>query len=110
MATHGKYDIGDIVFSRELLVNDGGVPGLAEDAVLAMPGRRGVVVNHGHVEAAPEQTIYLVRFEGEAGALGDLGPPVGCLPEELTQDEAWAGACQPGGTGAEQDGEAGGVG
>ena len=92
MATHERYDIGDIVFSRELLLNDGGVPGLAEDAVLALPGRRGVVVKHGHVEATPEQTIYLVRFEGEAGALSDLGPPVGCLPEELTQDEAWARA------------------
>ena len=106
MAAQEQYDIGDIVFSRELLVNDGGVPGLAEDAVLAMPGWRGVVVNHGHVEAAPDQAIYLVRFEGEAGALGDLGPPVGCLPEELTQDEAWAAACQPAGA----CGEAGGVG
>lgn len=86
--TAGKqYDIGDIVFSRELLVNDGGIPELAADAVLATPGRRGVVVNHGHVEASPGQGIYLVRFEG---ANGDLGPPVGCLPEELTQDEVWA--------------------
>ena len=110
MATQEQYDIGDIVFSRELLVNDGGVPGLAEDAVLALPGRRGVVVHHGHVEAAPEQTIYLVRFEGEGGALSDLGPPVGCLPEELTQDEAWAGTCQPGGPAGEPGGEAGGVG
>jgi nitrogen fixation protein NifZ len=90
MATHQPYDIGEIVFSRELLVNDGGIPDLAADAVLATPGRRGVVVNHGHVEATPDQAIYLVRFEGEFGALSDLGPPVGCLPEELTQDEAWA--------------------
>ena len=52
-----------------------------------LPGRRGVVVNFGHVEADLEQEIYLVRFE-DAG--GTLGPPVGCLPEELTQDEAWA--------------------
>ncbi len=28
-----------------------------------------------------------MRFESEGG---DLGPPVGCLPKELTQDEAWA--------------------
>jgi nitrogen fixation protein NifZ len=90
MTTNEIYEIGDIVFSRELLVNDGGIPDLAEDAVLAIPGRRGVVVNHGHVEAELDQAIYLVRFEGDSGALSDLGPPVGCLPEELTQDEAWA--------------------
>ena len=90
MAAREQYGIGDIVFSRELLVNDGGIPDLADDAVLASPGRRGVVVNRGHVEAEPEQEIYLVRFEGEAGGQSDLGPPVGCLPEELTQDEVWA--------------------
>lgn len=90
MATREQYEIGEIVFSRELLINDGGIPGLAADAVLATPGRRGVVVNHGHVETDPEQAIYLVRFEGEGGALSELGPPVGCVPEELTQDEGWA--------------------
>ncbi|WP_310448631.1 nitrogen fixation protein NifZ [Sulfuritalea sp.] len=92
MPTHEAYEIGEIVFSRELLVNDGGIPDVAADAVLATPGRRGVVVNHGHVEADPDQAIYLVRFEGEGGALSELGPPVGCLPAELTQDEAWAKA------------------
>ena len=84
------YGIGEIVFSRELLVNDGGIPDVAEGAVLATPGRRGVVVNVGHAELDPGQAIYLVRFEGESGAQDDLGPPVGCLPEELTQDEDWA--------------------
>jgi nitrogen fixation protein NifZ len=92
MMEQGEYQIGDIVFSRELLVNDGGIPGLAENAVLATPGRRGVVVNHGHAAVDPAQEIYLVRFEGEAGAAGDLGPPVGCLPDELTQDETRASA------------------
>jgi nitrogen fixation protein NifZ len=51
-----------------------------------------VVVNHGHAAVDPAQEIYLVRFEGEAGAAGDLGPPVGCLPDELTQDETRASA------------------
>ena len=51
------YEIGQIVFSRELLVNDGGIPEVAADAVLAIPGRRGVVVNFGHVEADLEQEI-----------------------------------------------------
>ena len=89
MSTPEAYEIGQIVFSRDLLVNDGGIPEIAADAVLALPGRRGVVVNFGHVEADLEQEIYLVRFEDAAGI---LGPPVGCLPEELTQDEAWAKA------------------
>lgn len=90
MSVDEAYGIGEIVFCRELLINDGGIPGIAADAVLATPGRRGVVVNAGHAEFDPQQAIYLVRFEGESGALGELGPPVGCLPEELTQDEAWA--------------------
>jgi len=77
-----EYQLGDIVFAREAIHNDGGIPGVAEDALLASPGGRGVVVNSGHVEAMPEQAVYLVRFEA---ADGILGPPVGCLPEELTQ-------------------------
>lgn len=89
MVPREQYDIGEIVFSRELLVNDGGLPGVAEEAVLAVPGGRGVVVNFGHVQVDPDQEIYLVRFED---AEGTLGPPVGCLPEELTQDETWAAA------------------
>ncbi len=83
MAARGRYDIGDLVWSATGITNDGGIPGVAPDALLAGPGTRGVVVNRGHVEAEPEQEIYLVRFEDDAG---NLGPPVGCLPEELTQD------------------------
>lgn len=97
MPTPDAYEIGEIVFCRELLINDGGIPDIAADAVLATPGRRGVVVNAGHLELDQEQAIYLVRFEGEEGALGVLGPPVGCLPEELTQDEVWARAAAAGG-------------
>ena len=82
-----QYEIGDVIYARETMANDGGIPDIAPDAVLATPGRRGVVVNFGHAEASPEMEIYLVRFEN---AQGDLGPPVGCLPEELTQDEAEA--------------------
>lgn len=89
MPAREAYAIGEIVYCRELLINDGGIPDVAADAVLATPGRRGVVVNAGHAEADPGQAIYLVRFEGDEGG---LGPPVGCLPEELTQDEAWAKA------------------
>lgn len=88
MSAEFAFGLGDIVFAREPIYNDGGVPDLEAEALLAAPGGRGVVVNSGHVEAAPEQAIYLVRFED---ADGMLGPPVGCLPEELTQDEAEAG-------------------
>lgn len=75
-----ELEIGDMVYADATIVNDGGIPELAEDAVLAEPGTRGVIVNTGYVEEQPEQLIYLVRFED---ANGDLGPPTGCLPEEL---------------------------
>lgn len=77
------FNVGDIVFARETLQNDGGIPEIAEDAILAQPGTRGVVVQHGYLEADEREELYLVRFEDAAG---ELGPPVGCLPEELTQN------------------------
>ena len=84
MSTDVQYEIGDMVFSVEDLFNDGGLPGVAENGLIAAAGARGVVVQFGHVEADLDQEIYLVRFEGADGV---LGPPVGCLPEELTQRE-----------------------
>lgn len=84
-----EYGVGDIVFSRVAIENDGCIPGVAADALLARPGVRGVVVNFGHAELDENEEIYLVRFEDGAG---ELGPPVGCLPEELTQDEVEAKA------------------
>lgn len=81
-----EYAMGDIVFAREDILNEeeSAIPGLAPNALLAPAGRRGVVVSYGHAEADPRQSIYLVRFE-QGG--GEMGPPIGCLPEELTQDE-----------------------
>jgi nitrogen fixation protein NifZ len=84
-----EYGVGDIVFSRIAIENDGCIPEVAPDALLAAPGVRGVVVNFGHAELDEQAEIYLVRFEDPRG---ELGPPVGCLPEELTQDEAEASA------------------
>ena len=84
-----QYQLGDVVYCREDLFNDGGLPGVEEGALIAAAGTRGVVVQFGHVEAAPDEQIYLVRFEGEGK---DLGIPVGVLPEELTQDDAEAAA------------------
>jgi len=85
-------NIGDVVFAQEVIQNDGGVPDQPEDAVFARPGSRGVVVQIGAAAADMRQEIILVRFEDEAGV---LGPPIGCLPEELTQDEVTAGAAAP---------------
>lgn len=79
-----QYDIGDMVFPLEPIYNDGFIPELPEDALMAPPGTTGVVVMFGYAEADPQQEIYLVRFEGDDGT---LGPPVGCLIDELTQDE-----------------------
>lgn len=73
---------GEIVFAAEAIYNDGSLPALAPGALLAAAGTRGVVVKTGHVEAAPEVEIVVVRFEG-ADAV--LGPPVGCFADELTQ-------------------------
>ncbi len=84
-----EFGVGDIVFSRIAIENDGCIPGIEADALIAAPGVRGVVVNFGHAELDEREEIYLVRFEDGAG---DLGPPVGCLPEELTQDEVEARA------------------
>ncbi len=74
---------GDMVFAAATIVNDGGIPELPADAVLAQPGRRGMLVNIGHLEEQPQREIFLVKFEDGSG---ELGPPVGCWPEELTDD------------------------
>lgn len=62
------------------------MPGIEEeDGLIAPAGMRGMVIQYGRAEADETQHVYLVRFEnGPDGALGD---PVGCLPEELTQEE-----------------------
>ena len=80
------FDIGDLVFAAEDIINDGGMPGCEESGLIAPAGTRGVVVHYGHAELDPSKEIYLVRFE--SGAEGELGNPVGCLPEELSQPEA----------------------
>lgn len=79
-----SYQMGDIVFCREAVLNDGGFPGVAADAELAAAGSRGVVVQVGYSEFDDQLALYLVRFEDAAG---ELGPPIGCYPDELTQDQ-----------------------
>ncbi|EXJ16570.1 nitrogen fixation protein NifZ [Imhoffiella purpurea] len=72
---------GDMVFAAADIFNDGGIPDVPEDALIAKAGTRGVVVNIGHLEESPDRELYLVRFEGEDLV---LGPPTGCWLEELS--------------------------
>lgn len=79
-----QYEVGDMIFAAEDILNDGGMPGIAEaEGLIAPAGMRGVVVHYGVAEMDETQEIYLVQFEN--GPDGSLGHPVGCLPEELTQ-------------------------
>ncbi|MES9987832.1 MAG: nitrogen fixation protein NifZ [Candidatus Thiodiazotropha endolucinida] len=71
---------GDVVFAASHIYNDGGIPDVPQDELLAEPGTRGVIVETGHLEEAPERLVYLVRFEDREL---NLGPPTGCWPEEL---------------------------
>ena len=81
-----QYEVGDMVFAAEDILNDGGMPGITEEeGLIAAAGTRGVVVHFGVAEMDETQEIYLVQFEN--GPDGNLGNPVGCLPEELTQEE-----------------------
>lgn len=85
-----RFEMGDLVYSALDIYNDpveetgdSAIPGIAPGELLAAAGVRGVVVNIGHAEAMPDAEIYLVRFE--VGADGQLGEPIGCLAEELSQ-------------------------
>lgn len=72
---------GDMVYAASHIYNDGSIPHIPVDQLLAEPGARGVIIEKGHLEEAPERKIYLVRFEDDAR---NLGPATGCWPEELT--------------------------
>ena len=78
-----RYLAGDVVYCLAAIHNDGGIPNAAPDALIARAGSRGVVVQVGRAEADPRRTVYAIRFEDERG---ELGPAVGCLPDELTQE------------------------
>jgi hypothetical protein len=51
------YLLGDLVYSRTEILNDGGVPDVGENALLARAGTRGVVVRVGSAEARPEAMV-----------------------------------------------------
>lgn len=76
-----QLEPGDLVYAASHIYNDGGIPDIPDQALLAEPGTRGVIVETGHLEEAPQRKIYLVRFENSDL---DLGPPTGCWSEELS--------------------------
>jgi nitrogen fixation protein NifZ len=83
------FQPGDRVFAVLDLFNDpleetgeSAIPGLAPGDLLAPAGTRGMVVNVGQAEAAPEDKIFLVSFE--TGPNGSLAEPIGCLAGELS--------------------------
>lgn len=80
MALHNLQP-GDTVYSNTAVYNDGGIPDIAPDALIAEAGARGVIINIGYLEDNPDKEIFLVRFEQADLA---LGPPVGCWPAELS--------------------------
>ena len=82
-----EYFRGDLIYAACDLFNDdgpGAVPETPPGGLLAAAGTRGMIVNIGRPEAAPEQIIYLVSFE--TGPERELGLPFGCLPDEITQE------------------------
>lgn len=83
MALH-ELQPGDIVYAATDIFNDGSIPNLEEGTPLAPTGTRGVILNTGHIEEQPDLELYLVRFED---ASKELGPPVGCWPEELSDQQ-----------------------
>lgn len=73
---------GDMIFAATDIYNDGSVPELPQNSRLATTGTRGVLINTGHLEEQPNIKLFLVRFED---ANNELGPPIGCWPEELSE-------------------------
>ena len=74
---------GDMVFATTNIYNDGSVPEFPDNTQFATTGTRGVLINTGHLEDQPGKILFLVRFEN---ADLELGPPVGCWADELSED------------------------
>lgn len=72
---------GDMVFAATDIFSDGDIPNMVEGDTIAPAGTMGVIINTGHLEENPDREIFLVRFQD---ANKELGPAVGCWPEELT--------------------------
>jgi len=77
---------GDMIFATSDIYNDGSVPDFPEETLFAKTGTRGVLINTGHLEEQPDKTLYLVRFEDDNN---ELGPPVTCWQDEISELPAW---------------------
>ena len=75
---------GDMIYANCHIYNDGSIPGLEDYALIAKPGTRGTIIETGHIEDSPQIQIYLICFEDSDL---NLGPAVGCLPEELSANK-----------------------
>ena len=75
-----KLQPGDIIYAAQDILNDGSIPFVGENELVAMKGTRGVLVNTGYLEENEDQAVYLVRFEDDNKNLND---PIGCWPEDL---------------------------
>ncbi|MDD5578172.1 MAG: nitrogen fixation protein NifZ [Methylobacter sp.] len=73
-------DIGDVVYAKKTIIDDGSIPNGAEGEILAEAGTRGVITLIGHVEEEPNRSVFLVRFEDKDM---NLGNPIGCWVEDL---------------------------
>ena len=76
-----ELQAGDMIYAANDIYNDGSIPDVAKGELIAASGCRGVLINVGHIEEDEEQSVYLVRFENKSG---ELMLPVGCWPQELT--------------------------
>ena len=75
-----KLQPGDIIYAAQDILNDGSIPFVGENELVASKGTRGVLVNTGFLEENEDQSVYLVRFEDDEKKLND---PIGCWPEDL---------------------------
>jgi hypothetical protein len=76
---------GDTVLAGKDIYNDGSFPGSPEGELLVKQGTRGMIVNQGYLEDNEKQIIFLVKFEypSDQKNNSELGPPIGCWPEDL---------------------------
>jgi len=73
-------DLGDVVYAKQTIFDDGSMPNGTEGEVLVEAGTRGVITLIGHVEEEPSRSVLLVRFEDKDM---NLGNPIGCWVEDL---------------------------
>lgn len=78
-----QLEPGDMIYAAKAIFNDGSLPNLSNDSLIAQVGTRGVLINTGHLEENPNIEVYLVRFDTENKALSE---PIGCWADELSAD------------------------